>query len=487
MKSVLKYSSIYIFLWFIWREGMVMYNERIELLYRILIEVAGVRYTKDILFRYGYTDEEIDFLLEKRIIKNSNDGGYELVSIDKFRRYGVSLLLRQKFLEANICFEKCYQLAPNGKEICFQYLLMQLKRRYPNYDEILMAFKSLDKIQLEKNKENNNLILYLLSFLTELPDEYASRVMDLNLDDLLLPALSCNKEENEVRVAIWKNKFTYAYGKLAQVTVKSNGYSPKFELMKGLLSRVIDSEKRMKGDLLRLAKTEQFAKMYDILNKRQQQRCLSSLDTYVLLIVDEILSVLNNGVISIPTISVTSDMYTALINKNFKLAQAINEEFLAYIGGDKEDDIVNILLIKLNAFIAKIKEDYDGILYDNQDICMVSEYGYEIADASYWVDYIVSEGISFEEAKKNYGFNLELYLIIKLVYAMNCYGYRYNEGRYYVPNEDDVKKADLILQEISLVSDKSDKVLGIMKFVSEYRAKVLSNNDVYKKILVDKE
>ena len=454
-----------------------MENINMEMLYKILIN--DLELNDKNLMVYGYSSEEIYLLLEQGIIERKNNGEYKLLLVDKFRQYGVKLLKAGRRWEANKCFKKCYELAPNGKNICLQYLLAMIKKK--NFKEVFKIIDSLDKIQPEKNIVNNNLYLYLLSFLTECPKEYSDRIRDLEFDDFMLPMYRGNKTENEIRGSIIRGKFKLAYQNVNTLLLKLVDYSPKFELMRELLGQVIWAEKTYKANLLRLAKEDKYEEIICILKKRQSIRYLGNLEMYVLMIAEAIVKIMKTGVVTVPTVGYTDDMYHALIGNNYVLALEINDKFNSRFNEDKSKDIVNVLLVKLNDLILEIKSDYstENTLgmntslskekIDNKEISYLqysnngslSELDKDILEAEELAYYMASENISIEDAKSSFGVRNDNLLLIKLVYARDYY----IEGKYL--------EGDILLREVELVPNKSGKVLCFLDKVKEYR-------DVYK-------
>ena len=252
-----------------------------EILYKILLNDLDLSYENMKL--YGFSDEEIFSLIEHGVIEYVSNNTYSLVLVDKFRRYGVELLKMHRVKEANLCFKKCYELAPNGKEICLQYMISLIEKG--NYSEIFDVFSNLEKIHPEKNSKNTNLYLYLLSFFVEFPEYYKNKVSELYCDDLILPVTKFSKSENEVRFAILNSKFVFAHQKIKFMLARDNGYSVKFKLIETLLRFVVEHENKFKENLISLCKNEQYEEIINILKDRQKLRYLSNMEMCVLIIV----------------------------------------------------------------------------------------------------------------------------------------------------------------------------------------------------------
>ena len=91
-----------------------------EPIYKMLINDLEI--TDETLKAYGYSEEDIRILLENEFLVRLKTREYKITSVEKFRQYGISLINREKMYYSNRCFEKCYELAPNGKNIALQYI-----------------------------------------------------------------------------------------------------------------------------------------------------------------------------------------------------------------------------------------------------------------------------------------------------------------------------------------------------------------------------
>lgn len=448
-----------------------MEEKRLETIYSLLMD--GMVLTHNLLIEKGLSQEDINILIQEKHIAPVKDNKYILVSVDKFRRYGVALLTKQKIKEANICFRKCYELAPNGKNICLQALLAAVKRY--NYPEVFKIYANLETIQPEKNKKNNNLYLYLLSVVTECPQEYQEKLIDIEYSDLMLPNTAGNKIENEIRKAIYQNKYTYAY-QLINENISQDVYSVKFELIKALLDQAIDHEKEHKSNLLDLAKKEKYSEILNILRTRQQLRRLGSLETYILLITDAINTIQKTNYIPTPTIKTSHSMYDALIGHNYELALEIDNQYIEYTKGRKETNIVNILLVKLNMLIQSIQQPTDTNQKEESQLIIetkenkVDDYQETIKYAEELAYYIKEHNIAIANAKKLFGILPDQLLLIKLIYARD----HYLEKRYDL--------GDKLIEEVQKQNTKNSIVMLLQEEIKSIKKKEEQTNYTKKRI-----
>lgn len=329
-----------------------MNKEKIEVLLRLVMYDIVLNYST--LISYNFSDEDIFWMLDNKIIMQVKDDKYKLLSVESLRRYGLKLLTDHNGKEANICFRKCYQMAPNSRKICMQYMMSLIRRE--DYQEALNVYDTMTKRGQVKYEKDDNLYLYLFSILTNLNSEKANKVINFGYRDIMLDKNWQHKDENEIRKAILNSKFTYAY-KLITARIYSNKdeYSVKYELIRWLLVHVLEYEKKFKANLFDLANDGEFKKIILILKNRERQRNLSKLETYILIICEAIVNIKNIGIVPEIIVEDTDNMYEALMGYNFELALRLNNGFLQYTGDNPSNDIINILLVKINGLINDTK------------------------------------------------------------------------------------------------------------------------------------
>lgn len=443
-----------------------MDDKKIEIIYKMLIN--GIKLTNNTLSIYGFTQEEIEKLITKKIIEMQQDGIYKLYQVDKLRKYGVSLLLNGHYKEADLCFKISYELAPTGKMICLQAMLSALHKK--NYKKIFEIYSNLEKIHPEKNSKDNLLYLYLLSIITEIPEEYREKARQIKPLEMMLPNKVGLKVENEIRKYIGQHKFTYAHQLICQRMVKEINYSTKFELIKKLCAEAIEQTKKMKEQLFHLIASNQYEQILELLLEQQNQRELSELELNILLISNAIVKISKTGTIPEKTIQSTNNMQKAILGNNFKLALDINEEFLEFNKIPKESNLINMLLNKINALILSIEEKQK---IEAERIC-IEKKQQELQEVEDLTDFIRMQNIPIDLAIKKSGLLHEQVLLVKLILARDYYKVcNYEAG-------------DKYLQAVEQSVNKTENVFILLDEIREIRNKYLEQNTSYTRCLIPK-
>jgi len=438
-----------------------MDDKKLELIFRMVIN--DIVLNNQNLINNGFSNEEISKLIEMKIIQTTKSGVYKFIAVEDLRKYGVKRIFMKDGREANRCFKKCFQLASNGRNICLQYLLALIKKS--NYDEALEVYHNLVRNNSSKYYKDNNLYLYLLSVIVELDSEYAEIVKGFKYSDLMLYENKENKIECKIRKAILQSKFTYAYKLIVDYMSGKKEYSLKYELIRELLVHALEAEKVFKSNLLNLAKNEDYDEILKLLQNREKQRDLSKLENYIILIVEAIIDIMLTGEVMEPAFNECNSLYEALVGNNFRLALKLNNEFLEYNNENPCDDIVNILLLKINELINEIE---DGKVFEEENENDIDDVGiFDVKNAEEIAYYIRSKNISIDEYVKSVGLLKKYVLLVKLVYARD----------YYI--EGDYTNGDMLVRDVEKHFNMDDSVLEFLNEIKVNRNNYRKQNEVY--------
>ena len=423
-----------------------MNNQKIETVYEVMLN--GMPLTKQFLFKFGLQETDIIDLINEQVIVQISPDTYELYTLYDLYYYGVKLLANKEIKKANACFKRCYQLNPNNRLFLLQLLIKSLKLR--EYDMFMTRFSKLETIEPEKNQSDNNLYLYLINIINPCPKEYQDRLANMEYDDIFLPNNSNEyhlKEMNNIRHLIMKHRYRGAIDELNKIIFKDGYSSAEEEILKELLTQVVEKEKERKLELLELAKGGKYQEIVYRLKIISQTRYLSNHETYMVMISSAIINLLDTGLIPIPTIENTQCLYNALLGNNYALAKTINDKYTIQSHPPLDFQIIEVLLRDLNNLMNKIaKEEAER----KEKTILIKDYFKSIEDIAY---YIQGENIELEAAIKKFNLTSEDLLIIKLVYARSYYA------------EEMYLLGDALVNEVEKHQDKTTRVIKLLNEV----------------------
>lgn len=451
-----------------------MEYDKIGVLYKTLINKQEL--TISTLIKQGLNQEDIEKMISQKILKRTDVEHLKLISIDKIRQYAVYLIITNSPIEANRCITLCYELEPNNRKIAMQYMLSKITKY--KYEEAFQIFSKIEQEHPEVYEKDNNLYLYLLGNVTIFPPEYQKKIKKIKPQDILLIKGSNTKVENEIRTAIAKHKFKYAYQLINDRYSKEKNYSLKFEIIRILIIHAIETETKLKETLLTLTKQQKYEEIYEILNTLKSQRYLSDIELAILQITEGIINLTKFEMFPEPKRIEATNIYEAIKNSDYKQAAEINKEFLDYTQQDSSNNIIYLLLTSINKLIEIKLEEYQNYQLisspketwnqnkestkdENDEILK------EVEDIAY---YIAEQKITLDTARKRIGIIPEQMLLIKLVYTRDYYASEmYLEG-------------DALIKEVEQSNNLTPRVIKILQKIKE--SKFTSNNDTKHKKLI---
>lgn len=132
--------------------------------------------TEKELLSIGFTSEDLSELKEKGKIASVKSGIYSLVDADGLVNYSYMLPKDRHYS----VYKRCLEIEPTSTKFAttvFNYSLWA-----NDFDTTLKCFDILDTPDYRKNQ---NLRLLLLSYITDLGEEYRERVRNLTVDDVI--------------------------------------------------------------------------------------------------------------------------------------------------------------------------------------------------------------------------------------------------------------------------------------------------------------
>lgn len=439
-------------------------DNKINYMLRRIYEMItlGIPLNEENLLFYKIDKDDIKELLSKSVIVylDQDKNQYTIKDLDNLYQYGIKLSVDKQYLKSTRCFYKCYESEPNNREYCLRMLLIYLKENC--YQKAMSMFLHIETIETDRFEDENIIYLYLLNMLIHFEDRYIEKIKNFDPDALMYndKVNHISEEYCNIRRAIYINKFKYAYQLLMENMHLYRDYSIESKLLKELLNNVINKEELIKRKLRQSIKKEMYLDVIDILNELKKCRYLNSNEKYISLITESIINIKNTRIIPDVSVIDTIYLYDAIKGNNFIKAKELNEEYLIKLSKDISNDLVNILLDRINNLILQIEiesiyDDFeeDIIEEDNDNIEIIhtdENTNKELVFAEEIAYYIKSENMSIEYAKKYLGIVPSQILLIKLIYARD----------YFIEGLDEL--GNKLLKEVEKSKDKTTEVISFL-------------------------
>lgn len=227
-----------------------------------------------------------------------------------------------------------------------------------NFSKVLEIFNILDQTDDIEIQKENNLYLYLLSYIKELPSEYRERVLNIKSEDLLLKSDNDKYKDitiqNKIIISIMRAKFNEAKELIEQSKELEN--KKEKELLLLLVKLANAEEIKVRTKIEWLVKNKQYEILVDYLTKRNRMRKLSLYESYVYAITRTILRIKETNKIPRVLDENPENFKKAIMGYNFKMALLFNRKDMA-IKYEESKYIISLLLIEINNLIDSILKE----------------------------------------------------------------------------------------------------------------------------------
>lgn len=315
---------------------LINYENKVQL-YELVLSNKTI--TKSELSSCGFNSDDIKKLVEFRKLKKGANDSYKYVGVKELFSYGKELIRKKIYDKAKLCFIRCLEIEPKYSEVAFSLFLMNIK--IFNYEE---AFKYLEILLSNdgRNLNDNQLYLYLFSYIIKLPDKYNNWINNIIDEDVFhVGNGEYIKEVNRVRHLILQEKFSLANKTNNMLMVDQLRIHAGDYVIKRLLKEILTRRNLLEEQIKELLKNKNYEAVIKILEEKPR---LLIQEEYLLKLVYIYITIEKTNKIPTPSIEYTKDFFVALDRNNFELASIINKE---------KDDSFSIIL---NDLKEKIKE-----------------------------------------------------------------------------------------------------------------------------------
>lgn len=326
-------------------------EENLNKMYNGLIDEKELT-TKE-LNSYGFNSKDLTDLINDRVLERVKRGYYSFLSIDDLFYYGKQLIASKEYDKATACFKKCYELNPNHLGACFQLFLRSIQSK--NYEEAFTYFEHFYDSDNEYYNNDSNFYLYLLSMITEIPEQHKEYAKYLKLEDIRVDfndkRFNDPYSQTRVRISALNQKFTLASKKLNELIKQHGRLSVQDIITRTLLSQAIEVQNELKKNIANLAIEKKYKEIIAHLEKVQEQHHLSTADECILFLAREVSKLEETGIIPEKEVISTNKLFEAINGKNFELALSLSKDYIERNNIDPSDNAMFMLLKDITELI----------------------------------------------------------------------------------------------------------------------------------------
>lgn len=311
------------------------------------------------LYEYGADDYYIQDMIDNQIFAQVDDDTFKIDSVDELYYYGKYLLEQKRYSDANSIFICCYKTDPTNFNANFQLFYRSLIQK--KKENIFKHFDVVYNYLIENEYESDaNYYLYLIGTLYGVPSKYREKFNDLEEEDILLDEVDgFSIYENTFRREVIDN----SYFKVNSMFDERFEYDDKEEM---LLKDMVEKELILKW----LVKNRNFNKMIlsylmenkinetkSLLDSEDENRFLSTTNTYLLKLVNSYITIQNTGVLPVVKYD-GDDVFDAINGNNYKLAIKLVEKYQEEHNIEREN-VLLVMLKKIDTLIERKKGNID--------------------------------------------------------------------------------------------------------------------------------
>lgn len=193
-----------------------------------------------------------------------------------------------------------------------------------------------------KSYASDNLYLYLLNMVCDLPDDYKRKVRSLKLKDIQVNNFSRHSKYGEivskVRENIFNKKFVDAHNSLLELkrVMFPKTLAKKDEALFYLVSAAQRKKETYKKHILFLSKAGCYEELITYLSSLYEDRKLDIIDSYVLMIAKDIVSAKKKNIVPNVVLVDTSNIFKAIRVKDYGRAMSL------VVAGNRGKDMDNL-------------------------------------------------------------------------------------------------------------------------------------------------
>lgn len=281
--------------------------------------------TQDLL-ALGFNKNDLTKMIENGKLKRPRRGYYEVGNVDGLFNY-VKILFGKRFRNTERAIKglnKCVRLAPENKSIQTRVFLNAIFEE--KYDDVFKAFEFLDKTDNEFYKQDNNFWLYLLSFITEVPEQYKERIKNMTFEDMMTldgdKRFSDKITQNNLR----RNAFNQRFKNARSMEIPDTDKKINYAISDKLLSYAVRQNIEDHNHLFELIFDGNYEEAISLLEGAKEFRGLNRNDNNILIVLKDLVSIMD-GVIPEVNYEEVNAVTKAIKNHNLERALDLLDKY----------------------------------------------------------------------------------------------------------------------------------------------------------------
>ena len=301
----------------------------------------------DELLSLGISEDEIYEMVNNGLLRHFSLYSFSLSNnVDDYLKFSKFLNKNKKFKEAIFISKKCLDIAPNNRDVCLMLFYDSVYAK--DFDE---AYNCLD-ILIDGCPNNNsrmreyNFWLYLLSFVSDVPDKYREKIKNMQFSDIYVSKYDKRFSdvfcENRIRTAAFNKNFGAA---ISLINDRMGDTNISIAICNKLCYLAANSYKKTTDKLFSIISGDEYMEAISILDESRKYWELSSSEKAIYSMLKDIILLRNDGVVPKSVECESDDVLELVFSRNYKKAKEVNDNTLST---HKRNKSITYLLGKIN-------------------------------------------------------------------------------------------------------------------------------------------
>lgn len=316
--------------------------------------IVQIEMTTKELKGMGFTSHDLTKMVREGQLERVRTG-YYVVPAKELYAYGKSLLKTRNIDKAHQCFLASYELEPDNVSTLLRLFYQSIINE--KYED---AFKYFDGIFNSSSTNDNNmadnyLFLYLLGYVTDIPDRYKSILASIELSDVELKKKSLMYpnliEVNRIRKDILEYKFKPSITKLQKMASGRKFSSIRETILRELLTKAAQEKQKNNNLIFSYIAKKDYESLMLTLEAERADKGLSFSYEHLLLLARDYLEIMHTERIpEVPSFGI-NNTFNAISHRHYKRALELLIQYSEAKSIPVEKDILYQALVDINDLI----------------------------------------------------------------------------------------------------------------------------------------
>ena len=311
------------------------------------------------LYSFGFAKADIEKLRKTGVISNIGENLYQFEAVDDLFYIGKDLIKEGNVETGFLYLKKVLQLDPDHLDAWDLLLYNSIMDK--KYDQFFELLDMMPQTEQKYHKRDYDYCLYLLNYITDIPEKYQNYIKFLSFYDISVPLNDTRFDnrvwENRVRFLTMRRKFKDALKEQSMMINSSEYKNVQDMIIRELLSEVVNYDNDFHATITDLIEKKEYNKVVELLSDREEKYGLSGYYYYALKLAETIKNMQFSKIVPEKMSMNEQNIFEAINTNNYDIALRMNKEFRTKKDSIDDDNILYLLLRDICNLISDIEKN----------------------------------------------------------------------------------------------------------------------------------